>query len=92
MTGLGEQKQHENLYFEFHEQGGKQAIICDRWKLIRLNVNQPSKERYELYNLNADPGETSDVAAMYPEKVCQMRKMMFDSHIKNENWMFVYEK
>ena len=92
LTGLGEQKQHENLYFEFHEQGGKQAIICDRWKLIRLNVNQPSKERYELYNLNADPGETSDVAAMYPEKVCQMRKMMFDSHIKNENWMFVYEK
>ena len=92
LTGLGKQKQHENLYFEFHEQGGKQAIICDSWKLIRLNVNQPSKERYELYNLNADPAETSDVAAMYPEKVRLMKKMMFDSHIKNENWMFDYEK
>lgn len=92
LQGLNKQKQHENLYFEFHEQGGKQAIICDRWKLVRLNVNQPSIERYELYNLNADPGETSDVAVMYPEKVQQMKKIMFTSHIKNKNWKFIYEK
>ena len=36
----GEQAKHEFLYWEFHEQGGKQAVRVGNWKGLRLNVHQ----------------------------------------------------
>ena len=38
------QKQHEYLYWEFHEQGGRQAVRMSRWKAVRLNVNKDHNE------------------------------------------------
>ena len=64
------------MYFEFHEQGGKQAVIKDGWKLLHLQVNNPQKEHYELYNLNADPGENANVLNQYPQKVQELEKIM----------------
>lgn len=92
LTGKGEQKQHDYLYFEFHERGGKQAVIKDRWKLIHLQVNNPEKETYELYELNADPGEIANVAFWYPEKVQELKQIMAASRTTNENWKFTFEK
>lgn len=42
------QKKHNNLYFEFHEQGGKQAVIEGDWKCIKLNVDNPKKNIYRI--------------------------------------------
>lgn len=92
LTGKGEQKQHDYLYFEFHEQGGKQAVIKDRWKLIHLQVNNPKKEKYELYNLDSDPSEIADVAKLYPAKVKELKNIMFKARTTNENWKFSFEK
>lgn len=92
LTGKGHQRTHKSLYFEFHEQGGKQAVISDRWKLVHLNVNKPKKSYYELYNLNADPGETSNVISLYPDKVEKLKKIMEESRTENENWKFAFEK
>ena len=92
LLNTGNQQKHESLYFEFHEQGGKQAVIKDRWKLVHLNVNKPAQERYELYNLAADPGENSNVLSLYPEKVDSLKKIMSASHTKNNNWQFAFEK
>lgn len=92
LTGKGEQKQHEYLYFEFHEQGGKQAVIKDRWKLVHLQVNNPKKETYELYNMNTDPGEIANVVFLYPEKVKELKKIMQDARTTNDNWKFALEK
>lgn len=91
LMGKGKQKQHDYLYYEFHEQGGKQAIIKDRWKLIRLQVNNPSKETYELYNLNSDPSEIANVAGLYPQKVKELKKIMKDARTNNNNWKFTFE-
>ena len=46
LTGKGEQLKHGQLYFEFHERGGKQALIQAYWKLIILDVNNPEKTSY----------------------------------------------
>lgn len=92
LTGKGKQQQHDYLYFEFHEQGGKQAVIKDGWKLLRLQVNNPEKEKYELYNLNADPGEVANVLKQYPEKTAQFKKIMQQSRTTNDNWKFSFEK
>lgn len=93
-TGEGEQAKHDYLYFEFHEEGGKQAVIRGDWKLIRLNAKQlakdPSKVRYELYNLAHDPKELRDVAASYPGKVLELREIMDKARTESKNpaWNF----
>jgi len=78
---LGKQKQHECLYWEFHERGSAQAVRFGRWKAIRL----PGKT-IELYDLQADPGETTDVAAEYPQIVAKSRKYMTAARTASEFW------
>lgn len=88
LTGKGEQPRHEYLYWEFHEEGGKQAILMDNWKLIKLNVNKPEKTRYELYNLGSDPKELRNVAAEFGWKVEQLKAVMNGARSENEIWKF----
>ncbi len=88
LTGKGKQKKHDFFYFEFHEQGGKQAIIQGDWKLIKLNVNNPKKTILELYNIKHDPAEIANVSAQYPEIVSKLAILMDKQHSKNENWNF----
>ncbi len=68
IVGKGKQKQHQYIYHEFHEQGGKQSIIRtkDGWKLVRLNVNKPNKTKEELYNIYHDAGEVANMINQYP--------------------------
>ncbi|MGL4851752.1 MAG: arylsulfatase [Phocaeicola sp.] len=87
ITGAGKQKEHDTFYFEFHEQGGKQALIQGDWKLIRLGVNT-DKPRLELYNLAKDVAEVANVAAQYPKKVDELVKLMDKERSSNENWEF----
>ena len=52
-----QQKKHEFLYWEFHEGGSIQAVRMGRWKAVR-----PVGKPLELYDLQTDLGETSNVA------------------------------
>jgi len=72
----GEQPEHKFLYWEFHERGGKQAILMDQWKAIRLNVGQNPNGPIELYNLDKDPSEEHNVAEAYPDLVETFARMM----------------
>lgn len=64
------QEEHNYLYWEFFEQGGKQAILQGNWKAVKLNVRGRSTPVvFELYDLSGDPGETVNVAEQFPEKV-----------------------
>ena len=84
LEGRKGQKEHENLYFEFAERSS-QAARKGPWKLIRLNIEKPG-EHYELYNLDTDPGETTDLAAQEPQKVEELKAIMTESHIPNHNF------
>lgn len=84
LEGRKGQKEHENLYFEFAERNS-QAARKGPWKLIRLDIEKPG-ERYELYNLDSDPGETTDLAAHEPQKVEELKAIMVESHIPNHNF------
>jgi len=86
------QARHESLYFEFHESGGRQAIIEGDWKLIRLNVNRPDKTTTELYNLKNDSLEQFDLAKNRQEKVTKLLQKIDLSHMKNEKFLFSNEK
>lgn len=49
--------------------GGVASWVDGRWKLLRVGMKPP-----ELYDLRADPRETSDLAAEKPDRVRQMRE------------------
>jgi arylsulfatase A-like enzyme len=71
-----EQPRHHLLYWEFHEMGGKQAILKDQWKAVRLHVGEDPNGPIELYNLDSDPYEEKNVAEAYPQLVETFARMM----------------
>ena len=74
LTGNGEvSRSHEYIYYEFYEQGGKQSILKDGWKLVRLNMSKPEKLKEELYYLPDDIGEQHDLLKENPQKVEELR-------------------
>ena len=79
------QKQHDFLYFEFQEMGGRQAVRQGPWKLVHMNIRN-DRECYELYNLDEDPSETTDIMAEYPEIADELKTIMVESHISNPNF------
>jgi len=79
-----EQKQHEFLYWEFHEQGDKQAIRWGKWKGVKLMVKSPVGSVFELYDLKIDPSERNNVASRHPDIVKQITRFMRQSHRESE--------
>ncbi len=88
LTGKGKQKQHEFLYWEFHEQGGKMAVRKGDWKLVVLNVLKNKKPEPELYNLASDIHEDNNVAAQHPELVKEMLQLMKNARVDSEIFKF----
>lgn len=74
------QTTHHNLYWEFHEKGGRQALRKGNWKVVKLNVFNASKTTVELYNLDADPYEENDLSKEYPTKVEELLQEMNKEH------------
>ncbi len=81
LTGA-RQKNHEFLYWEFHEGGSKQAVRMGDWKAVRLRQGQP----LELYNLKTDRGELLDVAAENPTLVVKIEDYLKTARTENEHW------
>ncbi len=80
------QKQHDHLYWEFYEQGSRQAVRFGpdgKWKAIR----QPMLTgKIELYDLTTDLGEENDLAASKPELVAEAVALMQNSHQPDAKW------
>ncbi len=88
-TLLGEperQEKHAYLYWEFHEQGKKQAVRMGDWKAVRLNAARDPNGLVELYNLKDDPGEEHNVADQHPEIVGQIVEIMKVARTSSERW------
>ena len=79
LTGKGEQKEHEFLYWEFPAYQGQQAVRLGDWKGIRKNIFKDNME-IELYNLVTDPQEQVDVASENPEIIQRITQIMKQEH------------
>jgi arylsulfatase A-like enzyme len=88
LFGQQEQPQHEYLYWEFHEQGGKIAVRKDKWKAIWLNVGRPEKASVELYDLSNDIHEDNDLSARYPDVITELTKIKTAARTPSEIWNF----
>ena len=86
LKGKKQSKKHLPFYWEFYEQGGKQAIISGDWKLIKLNVKTPDKAFFELYNIKDDLSEKNNLAKTKPDMVKKLSKLMDKQHIQNDKF------
>jgi len=73
------QKQHPYLYWEFYEQQGKVAARFGKWKVVRLNATQPVS-RIEVYDLETDIGEKTNIADKHPEIVARFKEIFREAH------------
>ncbi len=87
LTGK-KQVTHKYLYWEFHENGGRQAVRKGNWKAIRLNVFNESATTLELYDLATDPQEKNNLAAENPKLVKELTKIMESSHVESAIFPF----
>lgn len=78
-----EQKTREYLYWEFHEgQASSQAVRMGKWKGLRHDP----QGALELYDLDKDIGETTDVAAECPDVVKKIHAIFDHARTPNEFW------
>lgn len=84
------QKKHDFLYWEFHEFGGKQAVLKGKWKAVRLDVNKNPSNKILLFNVKKDPEELYDLSDKNPRKTKKMNHLL--DNIRTENPNFNFEK
>ncbi|MFR9672736.1 MAG: sulfatase/phosphatase domain-containing protein, partial [Rikenellaceae bacterium] len=84
LLGKKQTEFHDYLYWEFHEQGGKQAVRKGDWKLIKLQAKVPAKTYFELYNIVADPSEKNNVVDANPAIVEELKAIMASARTESE--------
>ncbi|HEY1108406.1 MAG TPA: arylsulfatase, partial [Opitutaceae bacterium] len=84
LTGRGQQRKHDFLYWEFYEQGVSQAVLLDgRWKAIKLrSLTAP----VQIFDLKNDAAEKTDVAAQNPQVLARAVETMKTARHDNEFW------
>ena len=82
LTGKGQQKGHEFLYWEFHEGGTKQAVRYGQWKAIRPSPGAP----LQLYDVTADVGEKTNVAKEHPGVVAKVEDYLKTARTESKEW------
>ena len=76
------QPAHDFLYWEFHERGFQQAVRMGRWKAVR-----PARDQaLELYDLQTDPAERTNVAASQPDVVKKIEAYLRTARTESERW------
>lgn len=81
------------LYREFPGYGAQQAIWDGKWKAIRTDMAKTFKASgkvvTQLYDLEADPDETTDLASKFPEVVGTLEAKMAAAHVSNPDFPLI---
>jgi len=83
-----EQAEHDYLYWEFHEKGGRQAIRKGKWKGVRYDVFKDPDSPLELYDLSKDIGENNNVSTAHPGQVAELDRILKEARTESEIFVF----
>jgi arylsulfatase A-like enzyme len=70
------------LYWEYPDHGFQQAARRGKWKAVRQGPDAP----IELYDLEADIGETKDLAAAHPDIVTMFQTYFREARTPSVHW------
>ena len=82
LLGRTQTNQHDFLYWEFHERGFQQAVRMGHWKAIRPQAGEP----LELYNLQTDLGEKTNVAGQHQDIVDRIETYLKTARTESPDW------
>lgn len=91
LLDVKKQKNHSYLYWEFHEDGGRQAVRAGEWKAVREKIAS-GKPTFELFNLKEDLAETKNLADVNPIMVKKLKKIMESARTKSDIFNFGIKK
>ncbi len=92
LTGQEGQAEHDYLYWEFYEKQGAKAVRKGEWKAVKNNLYEDPESPVELYDLETDPGESTNLAEQYPEIVAEMDSIMLVAGSPSEVFSFSSKK
>ncbi|MCA9039485.1 MAG: arylsulfatase [Planctomycetaceae bacterium] len=84
-----DQPQHKYLYWEFYEQGSRQAVRFGDYKAI---VEPMGSNHIEIYNVTEDIGEEQDLAEKRPDLVEQALAYIKEAHVPSPDWKIPQQK
>ncbi|MGE0126986.1 MAG: arylsulfatase [Blastocatellales bacterium] len=76
------QRNHDFLYWEFHERGFAQSVRMGNWKAVRKGLDSP----IELYDLKTDLGEEKNVSSKHPDVVKRIEDYLKTARAESELW------
>ena len=93
-TLLGKkQEQHEYLYWEFFEGGGKRAVRIGKWKAVQNQLTRKGQNAsVEIYDLTTDRAEKNNLATRKPELIARARDIFKQAHTPSKIWKFKWEQ
>lgn len=79
----GAAPKRDYFYWELHEAGPSlQAVRFGDWKAVKKGP----AVAVELYDLKANPGEKTDLAARHPDLVAKAAALMADARTDHPDW------
>ncbi len=86
---MADQKQHEYLYWEFHERDGRRALRLGNFKVVQNDVDT-GESPIEVYDITQDIAEEHNLADQQPEVVARARRLFVEcrttSPLPQFNW------
>jgi arylsulfatase A len=94
LTGKGKVRPRDYLYFEFSEKSGEIAIRFEKFKAVKSNVKKDKNAAWELYDMESDEKETTDVASKHPEIISKLDAIVKKEHYQAtlKEWEFIDPK
>jgi len=86
------QKRPEYLFWDFTGYGGQLAVRMGKWKGIKQNVRKNPDAPAELYDLENDISESTNVAADHPAVAARIEQIMLEARTRPANKKFAFGK
>lgn len=91
LLGSAEQKEHDYLYWEFMEFGGRLGIRKGKWKAVKYDMSNNLDAPVQLYDLSVDLGEENNIASEHPDIVKELDSLMKTTRTPSEDFKFDFE-
>lgn len=83
------QQQHPYLYWEFTEGKPRKAVRAGKWKAVcTYSDDGQTLVKAELFDLETDPGETTNLAEQQPDKMEKISAVMESARSESEYYRF----